>query len=1054
MPRESTSEGSMPRTKHSDGSMPRVSTSEGSMPRIKHSDGRMPRLRATKENVRFGISTSDTPSPESEAGMDPRERRRKRQSDARDGNEEVPYSPSPGGLFTPPKRLTDAEHALAARRARLRREASAVAEKVSAAEKVRERFAKPVRMLEGTGKEPEESTATKRGAARNTQRLKAADAIDAAVIGESSRDAVRSFVEADTKFLPSKATSFFPAPILGPDDSFEPPRWFLEAVADICRTKTRTPMKPPVRFEPGEQAAAHNAELLRGFGYNLGRLIRAHGSTTLGFGSEFRTVTELRPLLGKHNQFEKLAELLTNGMEYVFTRELSEAERDEEVRSMLARGNHKSAQSEQEKVGELIAKDVLHGFTIPIPVETVRRIPGVMVQPLGLVQQWTVAPDGERVIKYRLTQDLSFSTDKETAPTSINARVDMGSYPEMIYGWCLPRLLHYIVSLRIHHPTLLIFISKYDYSDAYRRIAHSAQAATQTVSVNGDTAFVSLRLTFGGSPNPPTWCMFSELVTDLANEIAQCPEWDPETLRSPAQPYTPEPIRLPSSVPIAAGKEMAVLVPRPRRGGKVDGFIDDLINIFVDTPENCARQPHAVPLAMHVTSRPHAGDDEEPVPRRPILSLPKLTAEGRPEEVQTVLGWNLDTRRLAISLPVDKYEAWRSDIRTVREAGRCSRAALETLVGRLNHAAYVLPNARHFLSRIRDGLGHASGGGPNRRSLKLSAEALEDLSLWEEFLADAHSGVSMNLLVTRTPDQVCWSDACPYGLGGYSLSGRAWRIRIPLASPIYGHKGINNLLEFLGMAINVWLSCSDGRSSESCILAIGDNTSALGWLHNTSRLDPNWIAHTAHLKVARKIATLLMESKCCLASQHLKGELNLVADLLSFSGKGRGKIHPLAFDEPANDELTARFLSLLPSQVPEGFVISQLPEEILSWTAQVLQVAELSLTGDKKGATKSMTGHGEGGKGTANMSVTSVTPTSLCYPSTSGNYSSGPFSTSIELPIGTSRADLPDLVKSQWSRVLCAKPQATWLRRFGGISGAAPSTSRALPTCDPSCECG
>ena len=137
MPRESTSEGSMPRTKHSDGSMPRVSTSEGSIPRIKHSDGSMPRLRATKENVRFGISTSDTPSPESEAGMDPRERRRKRQSDARDGNEEVPYSPSPGGLFTPPKRLTDAEHALAARRARLRREASAVAEKVSAAEKVR-----------------------------------------------------------------------------------------------------------------------------------------------------------------------------------------------------------------------------------------------------------------------------------------------------------------------------------------------------------------------------------------------------------------------------------------------------------------------------------------------------------------------------------------------------------------------------------------------------------------------------------------------------------------------------------------------------------------------------------------------------------------------------------------------------------------------------------------------------------------------------------------------------------------------------------------------------
>ena len=64
-----------------------------------------------------------------------------------------------------------------------------------------------------------------------------------------------------------------------------------------------------------------------------------------------------------------------------------------------------------------------------------------------------------------------------------------------------------------------ILISKYDYSDAYRRIAHSAEAATQTIAVVDERAYLSLRLTFGGSPNPPMWCMFSELVTDLANEL-------------------------------------------------------------------------------------------------------------------------------------------------------------------------------------------------------------------------------------------------------------------------------------------------------------------------------------------------------------------------------------------------------------------------------------------------------------------------------------------------------------------------------------------------------
>ena len=478
--------------------------------------------------------------------------------------------------------------------------------------------------------------------------------------------------------------------------------------------------------------------------------------------------------------------------------------------AMLARGNHKSAQQEQDRVGELLAKDVTHGFTIPLPIAAVELIPGAMVQPLGLVQQWTVDQDGARKAKFRLTQDLSFSTERGSEPTSINSRIDMSAYVDMVYGWCLPRIVHFIVALRLQNTALLILISKYDYSDAYRRIAHSLAAAAQTIAINGSTAFLSLRLTFGGSPNPPTWCMFSELVTDLANEIAQCDEWDPAKHRSPAQPLTPEPLRLPAHVPIVQARRMAVSIPPTKAGGRVDGFIDDLINVFLDTPANCLRQPHIVPLAMHLTSRPHAGDEHEPVPRRPILSIPKLIAEGRPEEVQIVLGWRINTRLLEISLPDDKYRAWVEDVRRLRAAGHCPTKELETLVGRLNHTAYIIPNARHFMSRIRRGLEHGGGG----RRKKVGPEALDDLLLWEGFLKHANQGVPMNLLVTREPDKICWSDACPCGLGGYSLTGRAWRLRIPKSSPIFGHQGINNLLEFLGMAINVWLACRESEWGE------------------------------------------------------------------------------------------------------------------------------------------------------------------------------------------------------------------------------------------------
>ena len=370
----------------------------------------------------------------------------------------------------------------------------------------------------------------------------------------------------------------------------------------------------------------------------------------------------------------------------------------------------------------------------------------------------------------------------------------------------------------------------------------------------------------------------------------------------------------------------------------MDGFIDDLINVFLDLPDNLVRYTQAVPLAMHITSRPHAGDEEEPVPRRPILSQAKLEAEGSPAEIQTVLGWNIDTRRMLVSLPDDKFEAWTEELREFRSRPSCPRSAMETLVGRLNHTSLVMPDSRQFLSRIRASMGL---DGKRPHSVRIDPEVREDMILWEEFLAVANRGISLNLLVTRRPDRIGWSDSCPFGMGGYSLSGRAWRIRVPKTSVIYGSDKVNNLLEFIGMVINIWLICLEPGSDQSCILAIGDNTSAIGWLHSTSHLVQTWGAHSAHLMVARTLAKLLMTHNCCLASQHLKGELNLVADWLSFVGsETRGKAHPLAFDDPPDDILTDRFHQSLPSQIPENFAISTLPNEILCWVTQVLQTAE------------------------------------------------------------------------------------------------------------------
>jgi hypothetical protein len=85
-------------------------------------------------------------------------------------------------------------------------------------------------------------------------------------------------------------------------------------------------------------------------------------------------------------------------------------------------------------VAKLLAKDVIHGFSIPLPIATIVLIPNAGVQPLGLVGQWTVDADGRRVRKFRITQDLTFSSEKGAASRSINHRIRMNAYAEMIYG--------------------------------------------------------------------------------------------------------------------------------------------------------------------------------------------------------------------------------------------------------------------------------------------------------------------------------------------------------------------------------------------------------------------------------------------------------------------------------------------------------------------------------------------------------------------------------------------------------------------------------------------
>ena len=198
---------------------------------------------------------------------------------------------------------------------------------------------------------------------------------------------------------------------------------------------------------------------------------------------------------------------------------------------------------------------------------------------------------------------------------------------------------------------------------------------------------------------------------------------------------------------------------------------------------------------------------------------------------------------------------------------------LETLMGRLSHASYVIPYTRHFTGRLYKACERARRNG----SARLTRMQLEDLKLWRKFLRKAADGISINKLVCRWPTRIVRVDACPQGMGGYCLeSGIAWRHLLP--ESLLGIATLN-LLEFLAAFVGLLVEHGVGRkwSNADVTLSQGDSRSATGWLAKLT-LDNNC---PVHLVLARQFADFCITNNIVHYTQWFPGKKNNVANVLS-----------------------------------------------------------------------------------------------------------------------------------------------------------------------------
>ena len=154
--------------------------------------------------------------------------------------------------------------------------------------------------------------------------------------------------------------------------------------------------------------------------------------------------------------------ILENGSTWPLE-DLPAANRKRDLVEALAFGNHKGAKANPKLLRKLVEKDVLFGYGLVLPLETLKVIPGALLAPINIMKQNTIDEHGRVIEKDRLTHDQSYTWG---SGTSVNSRVVKDSLLPCRFGACLKRRMNWTVATRKKYPNKRILASKIDYKSA------------------------------------------------------------------------------------------------------------------------------------------------------------------------------------------------------------------------------------------------------------------------------------------------------------------------------------------------------------------------------------------------------------------------------------------------------------------------------------------------------------------------------------------------------------------------------------------------------------
>ena len=104
----------------------------------------------------------------------------------------------------------------------------------------------------------------------------------------------------------------------------------------------------------------------------------------------------------KHPNRDHLKSILLNGSDWKLE-DIDEESRKKDLAEALKFGNHKGATDKPDLLKELVAKDVIYGYAMALPLEKIEQLDEICMAPMNIAPQHTIDKFGIIVDKDRLT---------------------------------------------------------------------------------------------------------------------------------------------------------------------------------------------------------------------------------------------------------------------------------------------------------------------------------------------------------------------------------------------------------------------------------------------------------------------------------------------------------------------------------------------------------------------------------------------------------------------------------------------------------------------------